>query len=107
MLKKKIIPKTLFNCLALDLIGCASYLVPLGGELFDIAWAPLSALIYFAMFGKWKGTFITFFKEALPLSDFIPTFTLSWLLEEIEGQLKNAKDKSSTRKKIEPQKKAI
>ncbi|HYF32371.1 MAG TPA: hypothetical protein VD993_14705 [Chitinophagaceae bacterium] len=73
---------SLAACILMDLIGYATYSIPLIGELADIAWAPISALIFFRMFGGWKGAFggiFSFVEELLPGFDFIPTFTLAWL----------------------------
>ncbi len=41
----------------MDLIGYASYALPGLGELGDIIWAPISAIIFYRMFGGWKGAF--------------------------------------------------
>ncbi len=65
----------------MDLIGSASYLLPGIGEISDIIWAPVSAIVFFRMFGGWKGAFggvFSFVEEILPGLDFIPTFTIAW-----------------------------
>lgn len=70
---------TLTFCIIMDLIGSASYLFPGVGEWFDIAWAPLSAFIFYKSFGGKTGkigAFINFAEEIIPFTDFIPTFTL-------------------------------
>jgi len=70
----------------MDLLGCASYAVPLLGEVSDVIWAPLSAIIFYRMFGGTLGTFgslFNFMEELFPGLDFIPTFTLSWVLQRI------------------------
>ena len=69
-------------CIVMDLLGYATYAIPVLGELGDIVWAPLSALIFFKTFGGWKGAFggmFNFIEEILPGLDFIPTFTITWL----------------------------
>jgi hypothetical protein len=74
-------PSLLF-CVVMDLIGYATFAIPVLGELGDIIWAPLSAVIFFRTFGGWKGAFgglFNFVEEILPGLDFIPTFTLVWL----------------------------
>jgi hypothetical protein len=66
----------------MDLIGYATYAVPLIGEFADIIWAPISAIIFFRSFGGWKGAFggiFNFVEEIMPGLDFIPTFTITWL----------------------------
>jgi hypothetical protein len=68
-------------CILMDLIGYATYALPLIGELADIVWAPISAMIFFRTFGGFKGAFggiFNFVEELLPGMDFIPTFTLTW-----------------------------
>ena len=73
---------SLAACILMDVLGYATYTIPFIGELADIAWAPISAIIFFRMFGGWKGAFggvFNFVEEILPGFDFIPTFTLAWL----------------------------
>ena len=76
-------PSLLF-CIVMDLIGCASYAVPALGEISDIFWAPLSAIIFFLSFGGWKGALGgigNFIEEILPGTDFIPSFTIMWFMQ--------------------------
>jgi hypothetical protein len=78
-------PSLLF-CLLMDAIGYATYAIPVLGELGDIFWAPLSAIIFFKTFGGWKGAFggiFNFVEEILPGLDFIPTFTLTWIWQAL------------------------
>jgi hypothetical protein len=73
---------SLIFCILMDVIGYASYAIPGLGELSDIVWAPISAIIFFIIFGGWKGAFggvFNFVEEILPGTDFIPTFTIAWL----------------------------
>jgi hypothetical protein len=77
---KKTTP-SLAACILMDILGYATYTIPLIGELADIVWAPISALVFFRMFGGWKGAFggvFAFVEELLPGLDFIPTFTIAW-----------------------------
>jgi len=70
-------------CLVMDFLGYATYAVPFFGEFLDILWAPVSAFIFFRMFGGVKGLFggaFNFFEELMPGLDFIPTFTIAWAL---------------------------
>jgi hypothetical protein len=74
---------SLVACLFFDFIGYASYGVPILGEALDVLWAPLSAIIFWKMFGFKRGFFggaFSFFEELMPGLDFIPTFTISWAL---------------------------
>lgn len=76
-------PSLLF-CIVMDLIGYASFAIPVLGEFGDIIWAPISAFIFFKTFGGWKGAFggvFNFVEEILPGLDFIPTFTIAWILQ--------------------------
>ncbi len=69
-------------CIVMDLIGYASYAVPVLGEFGDIIWAPISGFIFFCVFGGWRGAvggIFNFIEELLPGLDFIPSFTLMWL----------------------------
>ncbi len=73
----------------MDLIGCASYLVPGLGEETDIIWAPISAIIFYFAFGKRKaiyGALFNFVEEILPFTDIIPTFTIAWLWQKYFAQ---------------------
>lgn len=71
-------------CLLLDAIGCLSFLIPVFGELFDIIWAPISAALFYRLFGGGKrgmlGGLFSFVEEIIPGLDFIPTFTIAWCL---------------------------
>jgi hypothetical protein len=80
---------SLIVCVIMDLIGYATYSVPILGELGDILWAPVSAIIFFRMFGGWKGAFggvFNFIEEILPGLDFIPSFTLMWLWQSFRSK---------------------
>lgn len=75
-------PSLLF-CIIMDVLGCATYLIPGLGEWFDIGFAPISAVIYFFTFKGMRGVVggsINFLEELLPGTDIIPTFTITWLL---------------------------
>lgn len=69
----------------MDLIGCASFVIPGFGEFSDVIWAPLSAYLFYKMFGGKKGVMggvFNFLEEILPFTDVIPTFTLMWLWQK-------------------------
>lgn len=65
-----------------DAIGMLSFTVPFIGEFSDVIWAPLAGFLmtwmYKGTIGKVGGT-IAFLEEILPFTDFIPTFTLTWV----------------------------
>ncbi len=74
---------SLATCILMDLIGYISYGIPILGEVIDLAWAPISALIFMKLFGFKKGFFggmFNFVEELLPGFDFIPTFTITWCI---------------------------
>ncbi|CAN5750358.1 hypothetical protein BH10BAC2_BH10BAC2_06900 [soil metagenome] len=71
-------------CILMDLIGYATYAVPGLGEFADIIWAPVSGFIFYKTFGGWKGAFgglFNFAEELLPGTDFIPSFTIMWIVQ--------------------------
>jgi hypothetical protein len=48
----------------------------------DIVWAPISGYLMTRMYKGKKGKIagiVTFFEEAIPFLDFIPTFTIMWV----------------------------
>lgn len=68
--------------LLFDGIGLLSYTIPFLGEGIDIIWAPISGILLVYMYkgtiGKVAGI-LGFIEELIPMLDFIPTFTLTWL----------------------------
>lgn len=71
-------------CLLMDIIGYATYAIPFLGEIGDIIWAPVSAIIFTISFGGWKGVLggmFNFVEEILPGTDFIPSFTIAWFIK--------------------------
>src|SRR5258706_1787763 len=84
---------SLLLCIVMDIIGCATYSVPVLGEFGDLVWAPISAFIFFRMFGGWKGAVggvFNFIEEILPGTDFIPSFTLMWLWQNFRQAKKSS-----------------
>jgi len=76
---------SLVFCVMMDLIGYFSYAVPFLGEFADLVWAPISAVIFFFTFGGWKGALGgigNFIEEILPGTDFIPSFTIMWFIQQ-------------------------
>ena len=76
----------LWVCLVFDLIGCLSFLIPVLGEVTDVVWAPLNAFLLLKFFGEHAqgrmiGAIIAMVEELSPGFDFIPTWTLLWLLQ--------------------------
>lgn len=81
----------LWLCILLDLIGMVSYFIPVWSEWIDVVWAPLSAFLFYLLFGGKTGTIgaaITFAEEALPFTDIIPMFTIGYFARKKEIQKK-------------------
>ena len=72
-------------CLLLDIIGSVFILVPFLGEVIDMIWAPISAFLFYRMFGGgargFFGGAFSFFEEIVPGLNFIPTFTIAWFMQ--------------------------
>jgi hypothetical protein len=84
-------------CILMDVIGYATYAIPFLGELADIIWAPFSSLVFVFTFGGWKGALGgigNFIEELLPGTDFIPSFTIMWFLQ-------NTRKKKLSRQRIQ------
>lgn len=70
-----------------------SFVVPLVGEFSDVIWAPLSAFLIYKMYqgieGK-VGSIVSFIEEAgIFGTDFLPTFTLTWIYKYVIKKGKN------------------
>jgi len=65
-----------------DIIGMSTMFIPLIGPFIDIIWAPYAAMKMNEMYDGKEGkiaSIIVFIEEILPITDYIPTFTLMWL----------------------------
>jgi hypothetical protein len=76
----------------IDVLGMATYLLPLVGELVDVFYAPLAGIIIFLMYrrdmkvgiiGALFGT-----AEELFIADLIPTATLLWVYTYVVNKKK-------------------
>ena len=74
--------RNLFLGILFDAIGMLSFTVPFLGEFSDVVWAPIAGFLMTWMYkgtvGKVGGVF-TFLEEIIPITDFIPSFTLIWV----------------------------
>ena len=65
-----------------DVIGMLSFSIPLISEFSDVIWAPVAGFLMTWMYkgrvGRVAGIF-TLVEELLPFTDFIPSFTLTWV----------------------------
>lgn len=66
----------LLLCIAIDVIGSASELVPVLGEVTDVVWAPIAGLALRSLFGSNIVFALEFAEEILPFTDIIPLATL-------------------------------
>lgn len=76
----------LLLCIILDLVGLISYFFIGIGEFSDIIWAPIASIISYKMFKYqtgWQGALFTFVEEILPVFDFIPSFTINWIIAHL------------------------
>lgn len=80
-MKKKY--RLLIQGIFFDIIGMVSFAIPMIGEFSDVIWAPLSAILIYKMYGGLEGkigSLVSFVEEAGVFgTDFIPTFTLTWI----------------------------
>ncbi len=90
--------------LVFDAMGYISYVIPGFAELIDIIWAPASAYLMTKLYKGKRGKIaaaVTFFEEALPGMDFIPTFTLMWLFTYVFKNSEKESNDSEIKKTIE------
>ena len=74
-------------CILLDTIGLVTYLIPGWGEWVDIGWAPISAFLFYLLFGGKTGVIgaiINFIEESVPFADAIPMFTIGYFIRRRE-----------------------
>lgn len=75
--------KLLLLSIIFDGLGLLSFAIPFIGEFSDVVWAPLSAFLIYKMYGGilGKGAGIISFVEEIGIfgTDFLPTFTLTWI----------------------------
>lgn len=85
----------LFFSIVFDLVGMASYVVPVVGELIDVIWAPIAGYLMTKVYpgntGKTAGI-LTTIEELVPGLDIIPTFTLTWIYTYIIKKGKAAQE---------------
>lgn len=65
----------------IDGIGVSTYVLPGVGEAGDAGWAPVSAVLVQALYGRSILSGIDFMEELLPFTDAVPTATIGWCLE--------------------------
>ena len=86
MVKERQAPPGILLCILMDAIGYLSFAVPGLGEFSDIIWAPISGFVFYKLFGGrfgLTGAILNFAEEILPFTDFIPSFSIAWLIKYI------------------------
>lgn len=66
----------LILCIVIDVIGTSSELIPIAGELTDLAWAPIAAIALRSIYGSNIIFALEFVEEILPFTDILPLATL-------------------------------
>ena len=80
----------LLLCIVIDIIGSSNEAIPLVGELVDIIYAPIAALLLRQLFnGSNIVALLEFTEEILPFTDILPLATICWVVESFfcEGNL--------------------
>ena len=76
----------LFLCICIDILGSANEAIPLVGELVDVIYAPVAALLLRRLFSGSNIVFLLeFAEEILPLTDVLPLATICWVVEAFYG----------------------
>jgi hypothetical protein len=75
--------------LLIDLIGSASYLLPVVGEGLDLAWAPVQTTLIMSMYDSTSPNlkYVSFIEEILPFTDIVPSATIGWACEFVPPML--------------------
>ena len=87
MKEEKLLLPNIVLCVVLDLLGMVTYFFPGLGEFVDVVWAPISAYLFFKMFGGKLGrigSVLNFLEEIVPFTDVIPSFTIAWFIRKGE-----------------------
>eukprot|EP00584_Thalassiosira_punctigera_P002840 CAMPEP_0172532246 /NCGR_PEP_ID=MMETSP1067-20121228/5370_1 /TAXON_ID=265564 ORGANISM="Thalassiosira punctigera, Strain Tpunct2005C2" /NCGR_SAMPLE_ID=MMETSP1067 /ASSEMBLY_ACC=CAM_ASM_000444 /LENGTH=467 /DNA_ID=CAMNT_0013316743 /DNA_START=186 /DNA_END=1589 /DNA_ORIENTATION=+ len=88
--------------LLVDLVGSASYLIPLAGEAFDLTWAPISMILVGALYDDVMPNlkYVALMEELLPFTDWIPSATLGWVKEFGPGIFDEGKRKMGDAQRV-------
>lgn len=72
----------LLLCMAIDVIGTSSELIPFVGEITDVVYAPVAAWMLRSIFGSNNVLFLLeFAEEILPFTDILPLATICWVVD--------------------------
>ena len=76
----------LFLCICIDILGSVNEAIPLVGELVDVIYAPIAALLLRQLFsGSNIIALLEFTEEVLPFTDILPLATICWICEAFFG----------------------
>lgn len=76
----------LMLCICIDIVGSANEAIPLVGELVDVVYAPIAALLLRQLFAGSNVVFLLeFTEEILPFTDVLPLATICWVVESFFG----------------------
>lgn len=87
--------KLLIKGIIYDVVGMATYAIPLVGPFLDLLWAPYASKKMSEMYPGKKGkiaSVLVFIEEILPGTDIIPTFTLMWLYTFVWNREKSPRE---------------
>ena len=77
---------TLLLCILIDILGSANEAIPLVGEVVDVVYAPVAALLLRQLFSGSNVVFLLeFAEEILPFTDILPLATICWVIEAFFG----------------------
>lgn len=76
----------LLLCIVIDILGSANEAVPFVGEVVDVVYAPIAALLLRQLFAGSNIIFLLeFAEEILPFTDILPLATICWVIEAFFG----------------------
>lgn len=76
----------LLLCIVIDILGSANEAVPVVGEVVDVVYAPIAALLLRQLFSGSNIIFLLeFAEEILPFTDILPLATICWVIEAFFG----------------------
>lgn len=71
----------LLICICIDVLGSANEAIPLVGEVVDVVYAPVAALLLRQLFAGSNVVFLLeFTEEILPFTDILPLATICWVI---------------------------
>jgi hypothetical protein len=68
-------------CIAIDVVGSSSELVPFVGEITDVIWAPIAGYALRSLYGSNILFVLEFAEEILPFTDVLPLATICWVVD--------------------------